>query len=260
MSSKKSFIPSTTGINQKIWGSNRTKDPSRLLNPPQSRLNFVHSFKVVFSLHLRSPILYCLSDKISRKRFWLWPDSKCQLIGVRSDRFANCATANKSVSSSLSLFGLFLFIFDFSIESTINMQNKFCRWLDSNWWPLELGETALPTEPHPLQFSIFIWLLQSPFTWTIIEFFSDCIMLCNHEVIPNCNICCRLSLLRVGKRGGILANLQWQVWYTPKTFKIMRHVLDIAIAVRWLSLNILTKLKPFIMTRKHNVLQVNVPA
>ena len=47
--------------------------------------------------------------------------------------------------------GLFFFIFVFSIQLTVNnVQNKFCRWLDSNREPLVSEVTTLPTEPQPL--------------------------------------------------------------------------------------------------------------
>ena len=44
----------------------------------------------------------------------------------------------------------FFFIFVFSIQLTVNVQNKFCQWLDSNRGPLELEATTLPTNPQPL--------------------------------------------------------------------------------------------------------------
>ena len=44
---------------------------------------------------------------------------------------------------------LFSFVFIFSIQLTVNVQCKGCRWLDSNRGPLELKATALPTEQQP---------------------------------------------------------------------------------------------------------------
>ena len=54
--------------------------------------------------------------------------------------------------------GLFLFIFVFSIQLTVDVQN-FCLWLDSNRQPLESEATALPTEPPPLPIFLFLWSL-----------------------------------------------------------------------------------------------------
>ena len=36
------------------------------------------------------------------------------------------------------------------VNELTNVQYKFCQWLDSNRWPLELEATALPAEPQPL--------------------------------------------------------------------------------------------------------------
>ena len=52
--------------------------------------------------------------------------------------------------SKWAILASFFFIFVFSIQLTINVQYKFCQWLDSNSRPLELESTALPTEAQPL--------------------------------------------------------------------------------------------------------------
>ena len=44
----------------------------------------------------------------------------------------------------------YLFIFDFLTQLTVNVQFKFCRWLDSYRGPLESEASALPTELQPL--------------------------------------------------------------------------------------------------------------
>ena len=51
----------------------------------------------------------------------------------------------------------FFFIFVFSIQLTvINVQYKFCGWLDSNRIPLVSEATALPTEPQPLPTKTYV--------------------------------------------------------------------------------------------------------
>ena len=40
---------------------------------------------------------------------------------------------------------------------TVNVQYKFCRWLDSNHSPLESEATVLPTVPQPLPIQITVW-------------------------------------------------------------------------------------------------------
>ena len=49
----------------------------------------------------------------------------------------------------------FFFIFIFSIHSwTVNVQYKFCRWLDLSRGPLQLEAITLPFEPQRLPFSV----------------------------------------------------------------------------------------------------------
>ena len=50
--------------------------------------------------------------------------------------------------------GVFFFIIVFSIKFTVNVQYKFCRWLDFNRRHLESEATTLPTNPQ-LLFSYF---------------------------------------------------------------------------------------------------------
>ena len=40
--------------------------------------------------------------------------------------------------------------FVFSLQLSVNVQHKFCRWLDPNRGLLELEATALPTQSQPL--------------------------------------------------------------------------------------------------------------
>ena len=73
--------------------------------------------------------------------------------GFGSDCSANCAPLRKvgrRFFLKRAIPGLSFFIFVFSIQLTVIVQYKFCRWPDSKRRPLEYEATDLPTQPQPL--------------------------------------------------------------------------------------------------------------
>ena len=62
--------------------------------------------------------------------------------------------------------GIFPASFQYSL--TLNNQFKFCRWLVSKRRPLESEATALPTEPKPLLFKIWVCFAQSCLTYYLL--------------------------------------------------------------------------------------------
>ena len=72
---------------------------------------------------------------------------KCQLKVRLNKRFLAFYVSS---FFKLAIPGLFLFIFVFSIKLTLNVQYKFCRWLDSNRWQLSYNHCLLFY--HAMQF------------------------------------------------------------------------------------------------------------
>ena len=74
-----------------------------------------------------------------------------------------CKNINPDLNSNGPFQGTFFFIFVLSMKLTVNMFNIiFCQLLDLNCGPLELEATALTTEPQPLSYLSWPFILAWP--------------------------------------------------------------------------------------------------